>query len=82
MEMSMTPVRLPKVLVEQINILVEKGVYLNKSDAIRDAIRRLVLNDMVGIIPQTKNSIKKIKNVRKKLSKGKINLDEINKLID
>jgi Arc/MetJ-type ribon-helix-helix transcriptional regulator len=78
MEMTMTPVRLPNQLISQINSLIKKGIYINKSDAIRDAVRRLVLNEMVGIIPNTTNSVKEVKNIRKKLSKEK-DLNEINK---
>jgi len=74
----MTPVRLPNQLISQINSLIKKGIYINKSDAIRDAVRRLVLNEMVGIIPNTTNSVKEVKNIRKKLSKEK-DLNEINK---
>lgn len=76
--MTMTPVRLPNQLISQINSLIKKGIYINKSDAIRDAVRRLVLNEMVGIIPNTTNSVKEVKNIRKKLSKEK-DLNEINK---
>ena len=78
----MTPVRLPTQLVSQINSLVEKGIYINKSDAIRDAVRRLVLNEMAGIIPSSGDSVKETKQIRKKLSKEKFDLGKINKLID
>jgi putative addiction module CopG family antidote len=34
-------VRLTKELLEKIDRLVEKGIYPNRSEAIRDAVRRL-----------------------------------------
>jgi len=85
MAMAVTQVRLPEGLEKEIGILVESGFYANKSDAIRDAVRRLVLEKMIGIIPNTGDSIKEIREIRKKLSK-KIksykDIEEINKLVD
>ena len=42
---------------------------------------KLVLDRMIGIIPNTSNSVKEIRKLRKKLSKQKLDLDEINKLV-
>ena len=84
MTMSVTQVRLPEGLKEELNILVKKGFYATKSDAVRDAVRRLVLDKMIGIIPNTKNSVKEIKELRKKLSnqiKSYKDIEELNKLI-
>ena len=36
-----TQVRLTKDLVEKVDKLVKRGVYPNRSEAIRDAVRRL-----------------------------------------
>lgn len=80
MVMSVTQVRLPEGLVREVNALVKKGLYTNKSDLVRDALRRLILEKQVGSVPNTGDSVKEIKNVRKRLSKEKIDLDEINNL--
>jgi Arc/MetJ-type ribon-helix-helix transcriptional regulator len=78
MEMTVTQVRLPKGLLKEMNKLVSKGLYINKSDVVRDAIRRLILENQVGSIKNTGNSVKEIRKIRKKLSKEKFNLNEIN----
>jgi len=81
MAMAVTQVRLPEKLDRDLNTLVKKGVYANKSDAVRDAVRRLTLQNMIGIIPNTGNSVKEVREIRKKLSKEKFELDELNKLV-
>ena len=80
MEMAVTQVRLPEGLIIEIDKLVDKGFYTNKSDVIRDAIRKLVLEKQIGSIQNTGDSVKEIRNIRKKLSKEKFNLNEINQL--
>ena len=82
MTMSDAQVRLPNGLIEEVDKLVGKGMYATKSDAIRDAVRRLVLSSQVGSVKNTGNSVKEIRKIRKKLSKEKVNLDEINKLAE
>ena len=80
MEMAVTQVRLPEGLIIEIDKLVDKGFYTNKSDVIRDAIRKLVLEKQIGSIPNTGDSVKEVREIRKKLSKEKFNLNEINQL--
>ena len=80
MTMQMTQVRLTKGLIEKIKELVNKGYYSNKSDAIRDAVRRLVWEKEIGTIPNTGDSVQEIKIIRKSLSKEKFNLRSINSL--
>ena len=80
MEMAVTQVRLPEGLITEIDKLVDKGFYTNKSDVIRDAIRKLVLEKQIGSIPDTGDSVKEIREIRKRLSKEKFNLNEINQL--
>lgn len=75
-------IRMNPELIKRIDALVQTGIYSNRSDAIRDAVRRLILKDLVGIIPNKENTIKQIKNTRNKLSKEKFNLNKINKLAD
>ena len=80
MTMDTMQIRMGQVLIQRVDVLVKTGIYSNRSDVIRDAVRKLVLNELVGIIPNKKNSIKQIRNARKKLSKEKFDLEEINKL--
>lgn len=82
MTMSATQVRLPEGLIEEVDNLVARGMYASKSDVIRDAVRRLILEKQVGTIQDTKNSVKEVREIRKKLSKEKFSLSEINKLND
>jgi len=69
MTMAVTQVRLPKMLVKEVDELVDSGLYANKSDVVRDAIRKLVLEKHIGSLPNTGNSVKEIRELRKKLSK-------------
>jgi Arc/MetJ-type ribon-helix-helix transcriptional regulator len=82
MTMSVTQVRLPEGLEKELDVLVKRGLYSNKSDAVRDAVRRLILDKQIGSIPNTGDSVKEIREIRKKLSKEKFDLDEINKLAE
>ena len=80
MAMQMTQVRLTKGLIGKIGELVDKGYYSNKSDAIRDAVRRLVWEKEVGTLPNTGDSVQEIRKIRARLSKEKFDLKSINKL--
>ena len=83
--MSVIQARLPQGLIDEIDTLVKNGLYSNKSDVVRDAIRRLAIKRMIGIIPNTGDSVKEIREIRKKLSKEIKNfsdIEEINKLIE
>ena len=78
--MAVTQVRLPEGLITEIDKLIDKGFYTNKSDVIRDAIRKLVLEKQIGSIPDAGDSVKEIREIRKKLSKEKFNLNKLNQL--
>ena len=80
--MDTLQIRLSHGLVEKVDDLVDTGIYTNRSDVIRDAVRRLILDKLVGIIPDTGDSVKEIKEIRKKLSQEKFNLEEINRLAE
>ena len=83
MSMAVTQVRLPEGIVRQVDTLVEKGMYTSKSDVIRDALRRLLLQQQIGTIPNTGDSVKEIREIRNKLSKeikSFKDIEEINKL--
>ncbi len=78
--MELMQVRLPEGLIDAVNTLVNKGIYATKSDVIRDAIRRFMLERQIGSIPNTGDSVKELKAIRKLLSKEDIDLNKINKL--
>ena len=82
MTMAVAQVRLPEGLMEEVDKLVAKGIYTSKSDVIRDALRKLILKKQVGSIPDTGDSVKEIREIRKRLSKSFSlkDLDEINAL--
>jgi Arc/MetJ-type ribon-helix-helix transcriptional regulator len=80
MVMDTLQIRLNHGLVKLIDSLVNKGVYSNRSDVIRDAVRRFVWEKEVGTIPNKGDSVEQIKKIRAVLSKQPIDLDEINNL--
>ena len=80
MTLSVAQVRIPERYMREMDKLVARGFYTNRSEVMRDAIRRLVLEKQVGSMPDTGDSVNEVREIRKKLSKQKINLDEINKL--
>ena len=82
MVMDTIQVRLSHGLVHKIDDLVDTGVYSSRSDVLRDAVRRLVLDKLVGILSDKEESVKQVKQIRKSLSKEKIDLKEINSLAD
>lgn len=48
MVMETVQIRLTKRLVEKIDGLVKEGFYPNKSEAVRDAVRRLIVMQEIG----------------------------------
>ncbi len=80
MVMQTLQIRLGEQLLKKIDVLVHQGLYNSRSDAIRDAVRNSFWKNQVGTIPYTGNSIDLVRNARKKLSKQKIYLQEINSL--
>jgi Arc/MetJ-type ribon-helix-helix transcriptional regulator len=80
MVMDTLQIRMNKELLKQVDILVKTGYYSNRSDAIRDAVRRFVWDKEVGSIKSKGNSVKEVRKIREKLSKGRIDLNEINNL--
>jgi Arc/MetJ-type ribon-helix-helix transcriptional regulator len=81
MTMDTLQIRLNKGLVGGLDIFVKEGLYANRAEVIRDAIRRFLWNSQIGSI---KNdgipSVRQVRAVRKKLSLKEIDLDEINSL--
>jgi Arc/MetJ-type ribon-helix-helix transcriptional regulator len=79
MVMDTLQIRLGKALVDRIDAIVDTGLYSSRSDAIREAVRHFFWHSEVGTIKPKGEAVKLIRAARKKLSKGKINLDEINR---
>ena len=77
MSMSVIQVRLPKGIIEQIDSLVKKGLYSNRSDVVRESVRRHIsLDSVIGTIPNTGDSVKEIREIRKKLSEKIKNIED------
>ena len=80
MVMDTMQIRLSKGVMERINNFVRSGMYSNKSEVIRDAVRHFVWKNEVGTIKFKGNAEKTVREARSKLSKEKVNLVEINSL--
>lgn len=78
--MDTLQIRMNKELLKRIDAMVKTGIYSNRADAIRDAVRRFVWEKEVGSISNIGSSDKAVKKARTKLSNEKISLDEINNL--
>jgi len=77
MVMDTLQIRMNKGLLKMVDSLVKQGVYTNRADVIRDAVRRFVWEKEVGTIPNKGNSVKQIRKVRKQLSKEYNNFEEL-----
>ncbi len=80
MVMDTLQIRMNKGLISRIDSIVESGIYSNRADVIRDAVRRFVWEKEIGSISKKGNSVKVVRNIRKILSEKNADLDEINKL--
>ena len=79
MVMDTMQIRMHPKLIKLIDSMIRTGIYSNRSELIRDAVRRFVWEREVGSIPNNaKNSVKEIREIREKLSKEKLDLDKIN----
>ena len=68
MVMATVQIRLTKKLVEKLGELVEEGFYPNKSEAVRDAVRRLIIEQELGELGEElgeKGAEEVAENVRK-----------------
>ena len=78
MVMDTLQIRMNPKLIKLIDEIVRSGIYANRSDVIRDAVRRFVWEKEAGSISKKGNSVELIREIRKKLSKDKIGLEELN----
>ena len=80
MVMDTLQIRINKGLLHRIDSLVKAKIYSNRADVIRDAVRRFVWEKEVGSISPKGKSTEQVRKAREKLSREKIELDEINNL--
>lgn len=83
--MQTIQIRLPTVMVKQLDRGVKKGIYASRSDAVRDSLRRASWKDWEASIGtmnlrDNRDSVEIIRQTRKKLSSQAIDLNEINSL--
>ena len=78
MVMDTLQIRMNKELIKRVDTFVKLGVYSNRSDVIRDAVRRFVWEKEVGSVVNKGNAVEQIRSIRKQLSKEKIDLNKIN----
>tara|TARA_Y100000310_G_scaffold266530_1_gene278063 strand:- start:688 stop:915 length:228 start_codon:yes stop_codon:yes gene_type:complete len=69
MVMETIQIRLTTKLVEKLGELVKQGYYPNKSEAVRDAVRRLILEQELGELGEELESAEVKKQVAEKVSK-------------
>ena len=80
MVMDTLQIRMNKGLLKRVDSLIKTGVYSNRSDVIRDAVRRFVWEKEIGSVSNKGDSVELIREVRNKISRDKIDLKEINNL--
>ena len=80
MVMDTLQIRMNKELLKRVDLIVKTGIYSNRADVIRDAVRRFVWEKEIGSISNKGNSDEAVKKIRARLSKERISLDEINNL--
>ena len=79
MVMDTLQIRINKELLKIVDSLVKSGIYSNRSEVIRDSVRRFVWEKEVGSIHNNgKNSVDEIRKIRKKLSEEPIDINEMN----
>lgn len=73
MVMEIVQIRLTKGLIEEIQRLVDRDIYSSVSEAVRDAVRRMVLNkEEKMVIPEASGVQKKLeKEIKKQLQRAR-----------
>ena len=80
MTMDTLQIRMNKELLKRVDFLVKTGIYSNRSDVIRDAVRRFVWDKEINSVSKKGDSVKLVRNIRDKLSKEKMDINKINNL--
>ncbi|MEM2104054.1 MAG: ribbon-helix-helix domain-containing protein [Candidatus Bathyarchaeia archaeon] len=68
--METLQVRLTEDLIKMVDRLVERGIYSSRSEAVRDAVRKLVVESEIGSLAANKTekaSVELVKEVRRKV---------------
>ena len=72
---------MPKGLVKDIDAKVRSGRCANRSDVIRESVRRkLDIESLVGIIPNTEDSVEEVRKIRKNLWGNIKSFEELDKV--
>ena len=83
MVMQTIQVRLPSGIIKEIDSQVKTGKYSSRSDVIRDSVRnRFWWKELIGIIPDTGDSVKEVRELRKKLSKKVNSYEDLKNILD
>lgn len=80
MVMDTIQVRMSRGLIEKLDKMVDTGMYANRSDVIRTAVRQIDWAKEAGTIPGRGSAVRQIRKARTVLSKQKLDLAELNKL--
>ena len=79
--MDTLQIRLNHGLIERVDSLVKEGIYANRSDVIRDAVRRFVWKQELGSISSSEiSSVDEVRKLRKKHSSEEFDLSKLNDL--
>jgi len=78
MVMDTLQIRMNKGLLKRIDSIIKSEVYSNRAEVIRDAVRRFVWEKEAGSVNFKGNSVEQVRKIRKKLSKEKFNIKELN----
>ena len=74
-------VRLLENIFKEIETEVKKGNYESKSDYIRSNLSfKRDFKDLIGLLPNTGDSVKEVREIRKKLSKEIKTIEDFKKL--
>ena len=70
-ESTVIPIRHTRESIEQIDLLVKAGLYKNRSEALRDAARRLILQHygILRDLKTEKSSVQLVREIRSKMWK-------------
>jgi len=69
MVLDIIQVRMSKGLIKKLDNMVDTGLYLNRSDVIRAAVRQIDWAKEVGTISNKGSAVKQVRKARAALSK-------------
>ena len=87
MAMELMQVRLSSDLLEKVDSIAKEEGYASRSEVVREAIRMLttekrlaLLERQVGSIPDRGESVKQVREIRRKMSDKDFDLDMLNRI--